>query len=264
MLASDLFAGTRPSSSSERVQIPREPRDARRRLLDQQWTPNDDMLLKALVEKYPQNWALVADSFNSSRVTISVDHRIPWDCYERWNARWGSGSTLTKDVSEMTSQASVERGASSPTPARDQMTTRGVKRLASVSIGSHASPGGSGNEPKKRRRHNLMFDAIRKAAKKREQNQKANGKMHVSSSFVSTKEQFPAAQKKPAAVHDTHGPFAKMPRYTPSELSRIKADREQKEHDQIAFNRQNQLLRQGNRMQGVPTVSSMDVVQVPG
>jgi hypothetical protein len=75
----------------------------------------------------------------------------------------------------MTFQTSLE-GASSPAPPRDQMTTRGVKRLASVSVGGHASPGGSGSEPKKRRRHNLMFDAIRKAAKKREQNQKANGR----------------------------------------------------------------------------------------
>jgi hypothetical protein len=55
------------------------------------------------------------------------------------------------------------------------MTTRGVKRLASISVGANMSPGGSNNEPKKRRRHNLMFDAIRKAAKKREQNQKLSG-----------------------------------------------------------------------------------------
>lgn len=71
----------------------------------------------------------------------------------------------------------IPDGMSTPAPAaRDQMTTRGVKRLASVSVGGIASPGGSAHEPKKRRRHNLMFDAIRKAAKKREQNQKATGK----------------------------------------------------------------------------------------
>jgi len=158
------------------IHVPKEPNDARRRIVDQQWTPNDDLLLKTLVERYPQNWALVADAFNSSRVTISVDHRIPWDCYERWNVRWGAGSSLTKDASEMTFPASLDGATPPPAPPhRDQMTTRGVKRLASVSVGGHASPGGSGSEPKKRRRHNLMFDAIRKAAKKRDQNQKANG-----------------------------------------------------------------------------------------
>ena len=76
----------------------------------------------------------------------------------------------------------IPDGTSTPTPAaRDQMTTRGVKRLASVSVGGIASPGNSAHEPKKRRRHNLMLDAIRKAAKKREQNQKATGHYAVHS-----------------------------------------------------------------------------------
>lgn len=256
-------------SSLERVHTPKEPRDARRRMLDQQWTPNDDILLKTLVERYPQNWALVADAFNLSRVTISVDYRIAWDCYERWNVRWAAGSTL-KDVAEMPFQSSLEGTGSSPAPPRDQMTTRGVKRLASVSVGGHASPGGSGSELKKRRRHNLMFDAIRKAAKKREQNQKSNGEKASPTHICSTDEHFLTAQKKPAAVHDTHGQYAKMPRYTPSELSRMKADREQKEQDQLNFRRQHdiqrqqQLLQQNTRLQGLPMVSLTNFEQLTG
>ena len=177
---SDLFGGTKPSmSTSDKIILPREPRDARRRIAEQMWTANDDMILKTLAERYPNNWPLIADAFNSSRVTISIDNRIPWDCYERWSTRWGPGSILTKDV-EMTSGAVFDVATPPPAPPpvpppRDQMTTRGIKRLASVSVGANASPGGSVNEPKKRRRHNLMFDAIRKAAKKREQNQKING-----------------------------------------------------------------------------------------
>lgn len=174
----DLFGGTKPASVLERVLAPREPKDARRRTADQLWTSNDDLLLKSLAERYPNNWPLIADAFNSSRVTISIDRRIPWDCFERWCVRWGGGSSLTRDHLEMSSPAFLEGMTPPPAvPARDQMTTRGVKRLASVSVGGNASPGGSGNEPKKRRRHNLMFDAIRKAAKKRDQNQKTSGKI---------------------------------------------------------------------------------------
>ena len=148
-------------------------------MVDQVWTPSDDILLKTLAERYPNNWPLIADAFNSSRVTISIDHRIPWDCYERWSSRWGGGSSLARDVTETGSTVTFDGVTPPPAPPpRDQMTTRGIKRLASVSVGANTSPGGS-NEPKKRRRHNLMFDAIRKAAKKREQNQKLNGQREV-------------------------------------------------------------------------------------
>lgn len=165
----------------EKTQPPKEPKDAQKRVVDQHWTQKDDLLLKSLVEQYPNNWPLIADAFNSSRVTISIDRRIPWDCFERWSARWGPGSSLVRDPSEVGSP-SIPGGMSTPAPAtRDQMTTRGVKRLASVSVGGIASPGSSAHEPKKRRRHNLMPDVIRKAAKKREQNQKATGHYAVHS-----------------------------------------------------------------------------------
>ena len=77
-----------------------------------------------------------------------------------------------------------------------------------------------------------MFDAIRKAAKKRDQNQKANGEsacwILICHGLISLST---AAQKKPAAVHDTHGQYAKMAKYSPAELSRIKADKEQKDQE---------------------------------
>lgn len=149
----------------------REPADARRRVAEQIWTPNDDVLLKTLVERYPNNWPLIADAFNSSRVTVSTDLRLPWDCYERYNTRWSGHSTTFKDSGSISTPSVPD---ASP---RDQMTTRGVKRLASVSAGVIPSPGGYGNEPsKKRRRHLLMSETIRKTAKKREANLKANGK----------------------------------------------------------------------------------------
>jgi chromatin modification-related protein VID21 len=54
-------------------------------------------------------------------------------------------------------------------------------------------------------------------------------------------------------MHDTHGQYNKMPRYTPAELSRIKTDKDQKDQDQMNFVRRQeaqrqQMLQQANRM----------------
>jgi chromatin modification-related protein VID21 len=54
-------------------------------------------------------------------------------------------------------------------------------------------------------------------------------------------------------MHDTHGQYNKMPRYTPAELSRMKTDKDQKEQEQIHMVRQRQELQrqqllQANRM----------------
>ena len=74
---------------------------------------------------------------------------------------------------------------------------------------------------------------------------------------------FLAAQKKPSVMHDTHGQFSKMPKYTPQELSRIKAERDMKDQEAIVSRRQQQeqfqrqqLIQQANRMPGGPAVSN--------
>ncbi|KAG6845239.1 hypothetical protein H0H87_012231 [Tephrocybe sp. NHM501043] len=165
------------------------------------WTDVDDGLLKSLCERYPNNWALISECFNASRLTISTDKRTPRDCLDRWREKWGPETRRLPDSSSV-----IEA-----TPPPTQMTTRGVKRLASVSV-SGASPGGmlAGSEPRKKRRHALVMDTIRKANKKRaEALQKAQ-----------------LAQRKTPGVHETHAQYSKLPRRTPAELSRAKADKE--------------------------------------
>lgn len=131
---------------------------------DHVWTPEDDALLKKLTDKYPGNWFLIADAFNSSRVTIPVDRRSPLDCQERWRIRFSGAPPPEED------------SRPPPTPTT-QMTTRGTKRSLSTSVNTpiNGAAGSSQTEPRKRRRHNLMHEAIRKAVKKREAAQKANG-----------------------------------------------------------------------------------------
>ncbi|KAF7978682.1 hypothetical protein HWV62_44931 [Athelia sp. TMB] len=242
----DLFGGVKPSMAPDRSFPLREPADARRRVAEQIWTSSDDVLLKTLVERYPNNWPLIADAFNSSRVTVSTDLRLPWDCYERYNTRWSGHSTTFKEPMSTSSLGD----ASPATASRDQMTTRGVKRLASVSAGVVPSPGGYTNEPsKKRRRHLLMSETIRKAAKKREANQKANGTFFSSLLLSLVIHVFSAAQKKSSAVHDTHGQYAKMPRYTPEQLSRMKSDKDQKDQDNLKLVMQQRQQQEMQRQQ---------------
>lgn len=164
----ELFEGNKPGSSpavNTYVLLP--PQDARKRA-DHIWTTDDDILLKKLVDKYPNNWALICDSFNSSRVTVSTDKRTLWDCLERWDFRWGGNRLLPHaTLTDLTSSVNLDGTSTLP-----QMTTRGVKRLASSSISSGSTSGVG--ESKRRRRHVSMLETIRKAAKKREATQKSN------------------------------------------------------------------------------------------
>lgn len=121
------------------------------------WTNQEDALLKQVQEKYPGNWLLIAEAFNSCRVTISTDKRTALDCYTRH--------------AQLTNAPNEEEHRVPQTPTT-QMTTRGVKRsignaTPTSAISLNMPNGPQSIEPKKRR-HNLMFDAVRKASRKRE------------------------------------------------------------------------------------------------
>jgi chromatin modification-related protein VID21 len=173
MLSADLFEGNRPSAVGS-LGLP--SKDGKKRS-EHLWSSDEDTLLKILVERYPNNWLLVADSFNSSRVTISTDKRTPWECFERWSSRFGNGHRLHPDVNSPVNTERTPPPAS--TSAQGQMTTRGVKRLASMSVTQNQSPGaGLTSDTKKRRRHTFMYETMRKAAKKREAAQKASSELY--------------------------------------------------------------------------------------
>lgn len=126
------------------------------------WSTADDALLKSLVDKYPNNWPLIAECYNASRLTAPTDRRTPSDCLERWKGRWGSER---KPFATETTHSQVDDHVAS---GSGQMTTRGVKRLASASISSPVNQGVvHSSESKKKRRHILLQESMRRAAKKR-------------------------------------------------------------------------------------------------
>lgn len=164
--------------------LPHPPKDHKKRL-DHTWSAAEDALLKSFVEKYPSNWTLVADSFNSARVAISIDKRTPWECFERWNLKLGGKPSGVPGHADVTTPVGVD-GTPPPTPSTStqqvQMTTRGVKRLANSNVaqGQVGATGGTiSSDTIKKRRHSLMYETIRKTSKKREAAQKA-----ASSAFV--------------------------------------------------------------------------------
>ena len=171
----DLFEGSKSSSPS--THSPAQPTQLRRRA-DHIWTERDDAMLKATVERYPNNWALICEVFNSSRLTIPTDKRLPSDCVERWlflRETGEIGAFLISNPRLNVACIPDKQFGSTPT---QMMMTRGLKRPAGTGVlgintnGSLSSA--SGFESKKRRRHYLMYETIRKAARKRELEKKSS------------------------------------------------------------------------------------------
>ncbi|KAG6891328.1 hypothetical protein C0992_008782 [Termitomyces sp. T32_za158] len=202
---SDLFdcrSSSGPSLIALQLQTALMKDKELRKRNDHLWSNAEDTLLKSLCDRYPNNWALISECFNASRLTVPTDKRTPRDCLDRWREKWGPENRRALET-----PPTVE---ATPPPTSTQMTTRGVKRLASASISS-VSPSGmpAGSEPRKKRRHALVLETIRKAGKKRTETlQKAQ------------------SQRKTSSVHETHAQYSKLPKRTPAELSRVKAEKE--------------------------------------
>lgn len=212
----------------------------RQRAAELGWTPQDDAILKRLTEKYPGNWILITEAFNSHRVTIQTEKRTVADCYARFTRAFAA-----------------EEPPATPQATTMQMTTRGVKRSYSTAISGSSvnltTPGGSQQvPPPKQRRRGLMQEALRRSSKKRE----AALKAQCQSRFVAMKLVFLtnlrpiAAQRKPPQVHDTHAQYSKMPKYTPAELSRMKTEQDQRnQHDALLKSKRDEELRRQQTMQ---------------
>lgn len=204
------------------------------------WSPDEDQLLKQIVERYPGNWTLIADVFNSSRVTISTDKRTAWDCLARWDAKWNEGRILAPGNVPTTPGISAEGsldltsfpGPIPPTPVSSQTMWMMTRKRSAGQL--NLSLNDQQVESRKRRRHNHMHDAMRKSAKKRESN-KQNGRLF--SEFGSFTHAYlcldstaapPNKQRSTPSVHETHSAFNKPIHRTPAELSRLKAENDRR------------------------------------
>ena len=176
-------------------------------------------------------------------MTTVTDKRTATDCFERWKERFGSER---KAIVPETAHASEDV---TTLTSLNQMTTRGVKRLASASVSSPSTAFTS--DARKRLRHGSLSDAVRRTAKKRaDAAQKAQGKpMHLQMNFIILiwpRTRKAMQRKSSSAVHETHNQFTKLPRLAPAELSRLKAEKDLKNTQDIAMARkiQDEQIRQ--------------------
>lgn len=132
---------------------PFEPKDVELRLQWFTWSPDEDQLLKQLYNQFGLNWSLIADVFNSTRVTISTDVRTPWDCFQRW-VRVGNSLEDVPQGGRMGTPS--DAGGPSASSRRDTIPK------------TKKPPVQSKGPTKMMLRHNMLYEAIRKTVKKRE------------------------------------------------------------------------------------------------
>lgn len=97
------------------------------------------MLLR-LIRDYAWNWRLIADLFNSARGTISTDKRSGWDCYHRWDQKWGPTSKATAAAN------AAAQGEPMLTPAQQDLQQARAQAQA-IAIANHAQTGVAGPPP---------------------------------------------------------------------------------------------------------------------
>lgn len=134
-----IFEGKKARPVMEMVQnrAPEQPRNAASRTANIVWEEQDDAILMRLLGDYSWNWNLVADLFNSARSTVSTDRRSAWDCYHRWDQKWGPASKTVAPVTAPAPDAPL-------TPAQQELQ-QARERAQALAIANHAQgmvPGG--------------------------------------------------------------------------------------------------------------------------
>uniref|UniRef100_V5ERZ9 Vacuolar import and degradation protein 21 n=2 Tax=Kalmanozyma brasiliensis (strain GHG001) TaxID=1365824 RepID=V5ERZ9_KALBG len=213
------------------------------------WTPDEDSYLMTLAKQYQNNWALVADLFNSTRLSTATDKREPWDCFDRCKrieqaAAEGKPPPAPPQLPPAAAETDKDgkKGDGKDADAsskRDKMT----KKLGSKYDGSK----------RKLRRSNLM-EVMRKSAKRREASKQA--------------QQTQQTKKVNLNTHETHAQIKAGPAITPQSLSALKTERDQaalrqyyeQQRAQLAYQQQQQQQQrllaqqaQAQRMAGQPS-----------
>jgi hypothetical protein len=199
---------TIPSDQKLSAAETKERADARKRSADHLWSGGEDLLLKALCDRYPSNWRLICDSFNAAQQPAPHDRRSLWDCVERWRLKWGP--------SMQQAQAVPEPGAPTPaagTESASAMTTRGARRVPSGTGSASVSGNGSlrpaaivttasvtADDARKRKHHLTVYDTVKKAMRKREHDRKQAGVYPGPSVFPHTDH---AAQRRRRSARGT-------------------------------------------------------------
>lgn len=144
-----------------------------------QWTEEDQQALRRLAKEYSFNWSLIADKLSlPSRFTGATDRRTPWECFERWVEleslpnemrktlyfkTWNQRLEAANRNNDARYQAALAQQAQ--TPGQPQTVMR--RKTTPIKV-----------DKRRQNRYLHIVDAMRKLARKREQqaHKQAEGK----------------------------------------------------------------------------------------
>lgn len=193
------------------------------------WTPDEDNYLMTLAKQYHNNWSLVADLFNSTRLNTATDKREPWDCYDRCKRiQQAADEGKPPPGPPVLPAAAAESDKDKKTDGKDGADGSSKKDKLSKKLGSKYD-----GSKRKLRRSNLM-EVMRKSAKRREASKQA--------------QQTQQTKKVNLNTHETHAQIKAGPAITPQSLSALKAERDQaalrqyyeQQRAQLAYQQQQQ------------------------
>nr|POE63166.1 chromatin modification-related protein eaf1 [Quercus suber] len=182
-----------------------------------QWIWEDDQKLRKLAKEYSFNWSLIAEEMVlPSRYKSAAERRTPWECFERWVELETLPAEMRKTMYFKTwfqrleqSQQAAERRYQAQVAAIQQ-AANGAQ--TTVPMRRRTIP--SRVEKRKNSRYLWLVDAMRKHARKRENN-----------AYKQAETQRAAAQRKAQADNNTQ-PKAGGPMPTPQEFSKRRHERD--------------------------------------
>lgn len=179
--------------------------------LSSHWTWEDDQKIRKLAKDFCFNWSLVADQMAlPSHFHPAADRRTPWECFERWVELETLPNDMRKTVYFRTWSQRMETAS------------RQVEARYHAQLQLHSQNGNPTQPPQKRKtmpmrverrrtgRYLHLVDAMRKLARKREQQQHKQAEAQKAASMRKQLESAPSKQ----VVH------------TPAEFSRLRHERD--------------------------------------
>ncbi|PWN48969.1 hypothetical protein IE53DRAFT_370153, partial [Violaceomyces palustris] len=223
-----LFTRRSSKSSREPAQgaagIPTAPASPDARAAQFMWTPEEDSHLLTLAKQYNNNWSLVSDLFNSTRLTISIDKREPWDCYDRAKRIQQAADEgkpppgppqLAQNAAATAAPTSPEKQQQQAPPTEGSPPSLTATSLAAKRDKLNKKLGTKYDGSRKKLRRSNLMEVMRKSAKKRDASQKAAAQSGSSTRKVNL------------ASHETHAQIKAGPVPSPQTLSAIKTERDQ-------------------------------------
>jgi chromatin modification-related protein VID21 len=211
-----------------------------------QWTEEDQQALRRLAKEYSFNWSLIADDLSlSSRFTSASDRRTPWECFERWVELESLPNEMRKTLYFKTWNQRLE-GANRNNEAKYQQQ---VAQLAQTP-GQPPTVMRKKTTPFKvdKRRQNRylhMVDAMRKLARKREQQAHKQAEGEVTQRCLPQLLLTEATAQKAAHMrkqHENAAPKNGIP--TPQEFSKMRQERDVQVHARQERYREQMLVQQ--------------------